>query len=137
MLYIIQSDPDVPPGLIRTELERLRLKYALLKIYQGEPLPPPTAITAAIVLGGSMGANDDARYPFLADLKKFIREVVAREIPYLGVCLGGQLLAAAMGAEVASNAYGEKGTLTAELTDEGSADALFDGIARQLVNRIF
>jgi GMP synthase-like glutamine amidotransferase len=79
-------------------------------------------------MGGAMGANDDQRHPFLSDLKDLLRTVVAERIPYLGVCLGGQLLAAALGAKVAYHRWEERGTLTVELTGEGKTDPLFNGI---------
>lgn len=129
MLYIIQNDPEVPPGIMAAELERRGVEYAVIHLYRGEELPDHGAITAVIVLGGSMGANDDPVHPFLIKLKKFIRGVVEREIPYLGVCLGAQLLAAALEAEVASNAFPEQGTCSIMLTEEGSRDSLFDGIS--------
>ena len=87
MLHIIQNDPEVPPGNIS---EHLSIPYALHHPYRGEKLPEVDEISALIVLGGAMGANDDQRYPFLVDLKALIRRVVAAGRPYLGVCLGGQ-----------------------------------------------
>ena len=81
-----------------------------------------------IVLGGAMGANDDLRYPFLGDLKKLIRATVTARIPYLGICLGGQLLAAALGAKVISHRWEELGTLNVSLTEHGKADSFFEGI---------
>jgi GMP synthase-like glutamine amidotransferase len=78
-----------------------------------------------------MGANDDHKHPFLADVKSLISRVVEMNIPYLGICLGGQLLAAALGAKVAANRWEELGTLTVALTEEGKADRLLGGIAGQ------
>ena len=78
-----------------------------------------------------MGANDDHRHPFLGDLKNLIRTVVAARIPYLGICLGGQLLAAALGAKVVSNRWKELGTLNVSLTEEGKTDPLFAGIPEE------
>ena len=63
------------------------------------------------------------------DLKNLIRAVVAARIPYLGICLGGQLLAAALGAEVVSKRWEELGTLPVSLTADGEEDLLFIGIA--------
>jgi GMP synthase-like glutamine amidotransferase len=126
MLYIVQNDEDVPPGNL---LESLPEPYRLLHPCRGETLPDPAAVTALIVLGGAMGANDEERFPFLADVKALIRAVVDRGIPYLGVCLGGQLLAAALGARVVSNRWQELGALPVSLTDEGARDRLFEGVS--------
>jgi GMP synthase-like glutamine amidotransferase len=126
ILHIIQNDPEVPPGNL---LDHLTIPYTVHHPYRGEALPEVEQIAALIVLGGAMGANDDVRYPFLTDLKNLIRSVVAARIPYLGVCLGGQLLAVAVGAEVVSHRWEELGTLDVSLTQEGRKDRLFEGIA--------
>ena len=102
MLHIIQNDPEVPPGNL---LDHLAIPYTVHHPYRGDILPEQGDISALIVMGGAMGANDDARYPFLPELKILIRSVVAARIPYLGVCLGGQLLAAALGAEAVEVAH--------------------------------
>lgn len=129
MLHIIQNDQEVPPGAIT---DHLSVPYLIHHPYRNGLLPQIKDISALILLGGSMGANDDSRHPFLAPLKQLIREVVAAGIPYLGVCLGGQLLAAALGAEVASNRWEEIGNFTATLTGEGRKDLLFKGMPQDL-----
>lgn len=128
MLHIIQNDPEVPPGIL---IDHLTVPYILCRADQGEELPPAERIRALIVLGGAMGANDDARYPFLCGLKRLIREIVAHNKPFLGICLGGQLLAAALGAQVVSRRWEELGTLPLQLTAEGLADPLFKGLQEQ------
>jgi GMP synthase-like glutamine amidotransferase len=125
MLHIIQNDPEVPPGNL---LDGLAIPYSIHHPYRDGRLPDPQQISALIVMGGAMGANDDLRYPFLSSLKNLIREVVAAGIPYLGICLGGQLLAAALGATVVSHRWEELGTLNVSLTAAGRADRLFEGI---------
>jgi len=126
LLHIIQNDPEVPPGNI---IDNLAIPYIIHHPHRDGILPSPKEIAALIVLGGAMGANDDQRHPFLMDLKQLVREVVAARIPYLGICLGGQLLAAALGAKVVSNRWEELGTLPVSLTAAGEEDHLFSGIA--------
>ena len=126
MLHIIQNDPEVPPGSIA---DHLTVPYLVHHPYRDGLLPRLEDISAFIVLGGAMGANDDRKHPFLNDLKQLIRTVVAADIPYLGVCLGGQLLAAALAANVASNRWEEIGNYTVALTAEGKTDFLFKGIS--------
>jgi GMP synthase (glutamine-hydrolysing) len=134
MILIIQNDPEVPVGIVGEELQRRGVEQTVVRLYDGEQLPELSAISAVIVLGGAMGANDDARHPFLTELKRFIREVVEQEIPYLGICLGGQLLSAAMGGKVTSNSNGEKGTYSIMLTGEGTEDRLFRGISHGFIS---
>lgn len=132
MLHIIQNDPEVPPGNLAENLAALGIAFRLHHLYRGEALPNPAEMTALIVLGGAMGANDDARHPFLTPLKALIAEVVHAGVPYLGICLGGQLLAAALGTPVISCRWEELGSLDVALTDEGLTDQLFSGIPSPL-----
>lgn len=126
MLHIIQNDPEVPPGSV---VEHLTVPYLINHPYRTGRLPQPEDITALIVMGGSMSANDDLKHPFLVDLKGLICQVVAEGIPYMGICLGGQLLAAALAANVVSNRWEEIGNFTVALTAEGETDPLFKGIS--------
>lgn len=128
MLHIIQNDPEVPPGNIT---DSLHIPYIVHHPYRDGFMPEPGDISSLIVLGGAMGANDDLPYPFLSNLKALIRRIVDAEIPYLGVCLGGQLLAAALGAKVVSHRWEELGMLPVALTEAGKTDPLFGGIPAQ------
>lgn len=125
MLHIIQNDPEVPPGNIIDFLPRPCFVH---HPYRGDLLPEPSQVSALIVLGGAMGAHDDLRYPFLGDVKNLISKIVAGRIPYLGICLGGQLLAAVLEAHVESGRWEELGTLPVQLTEQGKEDLLFRGI---------
>ena len=128
MLHIIQNDPEVPPGNIAENLDILGFPYCIRHPYRGDLPPNPRDVSAVIVLGGAMRANDEERHPFLKSLKIFIREIVEQQTPYLGICLGGQLLAAACGGSVASQRWEELGTLAVDLTIDGRTDRLFSGI---------
>jgi GMP synthase-like glutamine amidotransferase len=128
MLHIIQNDPEVPLGNM---IDHLTIPYIVYHPYRDGLLPKPEQIWALIVLGGAMGANDEQRHPFLSDLKNLIRNIVAARIPCLGICLGGQLLAVALGAKVASNRWEELGTLKVYLTEEGKSDPLFGGFQEE------
>lgn len=130
MLHIIQNDPEVPPG---TLIEHLGIPYVVHHPYRDTRLPRAADISALIVLGGSMSANDDPGYPFLVELKKLIRHVVEAGVPYLGICLGGQLLAAALGAKVVSNRWEELGNLYVSLTENGCKDLLFRAIPQEIM----
>ncbi|HEY5975254.1 MAG TPA: type 1 glutamine amidotransferase [Geobacteraceae bacterium] len=131
MLIIIENDPQVPPGIYGEIMASRGIPHRLVRCHAGEPLPDPVACRAVVVLGGAMGVHDTADYPFLADVKEFIRAVVARQIPFLGICLGGQLLAESLEGSVTSCCWGEQGTLPVTLTQAGVVDPLFAGIPDQ------
>jgi GMP synthase (glutamine-hydrolysing) len=135
MLTIIQNDPEVPLGAYADYLAELGVKYRIFHPYAGEALPPLAEVSAIIVLGGAMGVHDTDRHPFLAAVKDFIRAALEREVPFLGICLGGQLLADVLGARVTANSpHGEKGTLPVTLTGAGAVDPLFVGLDRQFAS---
>jgi GMP synthase-like glutamine amidotransferase len=90
-------------------------------------LPDPRWFDGALVLGGSMSANDSA----LAPARAWIRDAMLSDLPYLGVCLGGQLLAGALGAPV-ERTRPEVGVHNVYLTRAGERDAVFSGLPRRL-----
>ncbi|HEX9023792.1 MAG TPA: type 1 glutamine amidotransferase [Geobacteraceae bacterium] len=135
MLLIIQNDPEVPPGNFNDAIANMDVPCRTVHPYSGEAFPPVAEIGAAIVLGGAMGVHDTTKHPFLAGLKTFILACVETETPFLGVCLGGQLLADVLGGRVISGSpHGEKGTLPVTLTAAGEQDPLFAGIPRQFIS---
>lgn len=133
MLIIIQNDPEVPVGAFDDYLAEEGVPCHIVRPYLGESLPVLAAVSAIIVLGGAMGVHDTDRHPFLVTLQEFIQRCVADSIPLLGICLGGQLLAEAVGGRVTAGRCGEKGVLAVRLSAEGADDPLFAGIPQEFV----
>jgi GMP synthase (glutamine-hydrolysing) len=86
---------------------------------------------ALIVLGGPMNVDEIDKYPHLLIELEVIREAIHKGIPILGICLGAQLLAKALGAEVSKNQQKEIGWYDVNLTDEGKKDPLFSLLSEQ------
>jgi GMP synthase (glutamine-hydrolysing) len=128
MIHIIQSDPRVPAGIYGQYLQDKDILHRTVRLFVDEPLPPPAEVSAVIVLGGTMGVCDEDDFPFLAPLKRFMRAAAEAGTPLLGICLGGQLLAEALGGEVRSRHQGEKGLQAIHLTADGQSDPLFTGL---------
>ena len=135
MLLIIQNDPEVPPGNFAAAINELKVPSLTVHPYIGEAIPLVRDVSAVIVLGGAMGVHDTGKHPFLVRVKAFIRECIRTGTPFLGVCLGGQLLAEQTGGRViAKSPYAEKGTLAVTLTPAGEEDPLFAGIPREFIS---
>jgi GMP synthase-like glutamine amidotransferase len=96
-------------GSIAAWLEARQAKITYTRFFEEQNLPALHSIDALIILGGPMSANDEDVLPWLVQEKQFIRDAVARGIPILGVCLGAQLIASAMGASVYRNPVKEIG----------------------------
>ncbi|MFQ5762738.1 MAG: type 1 glutamine amidotransferase [Candidatus Bathyarchaeia archaeon] len=116
------------PGFIQEFLDAKDLDYAVLDLNKGMKLPPPETCRLAVSLGGPMSVNDD--YAFLQRERIFLQECVRRGTTVLGVCLGAQMLASALGARVFANPQKEIGHFTVELTSHGLHDGLFEGFNR-------
>ncbi|MDX6608480.1 MAG: hypothetical protein QOF85_405 [Solirubrobacterales bacterium] len=71
-----------------------------VKPLAGQPLPDHDEVVGAVVMGGPMNVDDVERHPELATEREWLAEAMHRDIPVLGICLGAQLLARALGAEV-------------------------------------
>ncbi len=83
--------------------------------------------TGLIVLGGTMSANDGRDFPFLVAELQWLREAVRWNVPTLGICLGAQLLAKALGAEVYCSPRSEIGWFQIELLASAAEDRLLNG----------
>jgi GMP synthase (glutamine-hydrolysing) len=99
--------------------------------YAGDALPRDLRGHAGmVVLGGEMGAYDDAAHPWLTEVKDLCRTAVATGTPVLGICLGHQLLAVALGGEVARGPHGQQiGVLEVGWTPEAYVDPLLAPVA--------
>lgn len=128
MLTLIQNDPDVPPGSLLDVLAENQAPYRVISSFSGETFPSLDDVPAIIVLGGAMGVHEIDRYPYLVTVRSYIEEAVSRSIPLLGICLGGQLLAEALGAAVHSQKNGEMGIHSVAVMNSARMDPLFLGI---------
>lgn len=102
------------------------------RFFAGEPLPALAAFDLLIVMGGPMGVHDQDKYPWLQEEKTFLRRVIAAGKPVLGVCLGAQLLADVLGAQVMANTEKEIGWFPVERASDVSAHSIAERLERVL-----
>ena len=121
---VVQHVAGEGPGLIAEIARRRALPLDLRRMDLGESLPDASAIAALVVLGGPMGAYETIAHPHLLDEQHLLEDAVARGLPVLAICLGSQLLAAALGARVYPGPDPEIGVFDVRLTAEGSEDPL-------------
>lgn len=133
-VLIIENDVGEAPRFY-PYLERGGFDHETVKAHEGVPLPPFEAYSAIIATGGWMGVYemDQPKYAYLEPEAAYLAEAVEQGVPVLGVCLGHQLLAHALGGEVVKAETPELGWLSVTLTDGGQSDPLFEGVGAQPV----
>lgn len=129
-LLVVQHEDDCPPAWLGEWLEAAGVHLTVARGHRREPIPETIAeYDGLLVLGGDMGANDDAECPWLGPTKELIARTVAAGSPFLGVCLGHQLAAVALGGSVGRNPAGPATGLTpVTLTAAGGADVLLGAV---------
>ncbi len=135
---MVASDPKIlvfqhvaveHPGVFRDFLREDGVEWRAVELDAGESIPDLGGYDALWVMGGPMDVWEDNLHPWLEAERAAIRAaVVERQMPFLGFCLGHQLLAQALGGEVGPAAEPEIGVFEVELTEAGRASALFEGV---------
>lgn len=131
-LLVLQHAEVEHPGIFREFLKEDGHSWDAVELDKGEPLPPLEGYDALWVMGGPMDVWQEDAHPWLAGEKAFIREAVeTRGLPFLGLCLGHQLLAEALGGSVGPSDTPEIGVMDVQLTEAGASGVLFDGFAER------
>jgi GMP synthase-like glutamine amidotransferase len=100
----------------------------MTRLYAGESLPDPADFDRLVIMGGPMNIYEDERYPWLAGERRFIRQAIAAGKSAVGICLGAQLLADALGSTVYPGKNKEIGWLPIQVTEAGHQSRLFQGL---------
>ncbi len=124
-LLVLQHIACEPPAAFEDELRSRGLDLVRIELDEGDALPDWREFKAIVVMGGPMGAYDEAEHPWLIGEKRLLRDAVEADVPVWGVCLGAQLLAAALGARVYQGETPEVGVLPVELAPAAADDPVF------------
>jgi GMP synthase-like glutamine amidotransferase len=114
--HVLQHVPFEDIGSMALWLEKRRADVSYTRFFENPALPSLNGIDLIIVMGGPMSVNDESKLPWLKPEKQFVREAVEKGVPVLGVCLGAQLIASALGANVYRNTQKEIGWFQIEAT---------------------
>lgn len=128
-LLVLQHAAVEHPGIFRRFLQEDGHSYDAVELDAGEALPPLEGYDALWVMGGPMDVWQEEAHPWLKAEKAYIAEAVAdRGMPFLGLCLGHQLLAEALGGAVGPSQTPEIGIMEVQLTEEGASGVFMDGL---------
>ncbi len=108
-IQAIQHVPFETPGHIITICERAGHQMNIARVYLDEPVPDPSFYDLLLIMGGPMSIHDEDQYPWLVQEKQRVRETIGRDKPVIGFCLGAQIIADVLGAQVFKAAYPEIG----------------------------
>jgi GMP synthase-like glutamine amidotransferase len=113
-VQVFQHVPFEDLGSIAPWLNKQGILPGYTRFFAGDRLPALTQVDALIVMGGPMSVNDEEKFPWLIPEKQYIREAIRQDIPVLGICLGAQLIASALGARIYTNPVKEIGWFPVE-----------------------
>jgi len=126
MIFGLYHDAQEGAGLIAEVLKEQGLSFRPVRLYDGEGLPRDTSdLEGLVVMGGPMNVDDIAHFPFLLPELQLLEKVIVEKKPILGICLGAQLIAKALGSRVFPNKKREVGWHLVSLTAAGKVDPHF------------
>ena len=124
-ILVIQHSPLDHPGVMRRYMAEDSIDWDPIDVFSGQRIPALHRYDALIVMGGPQQTDEEKEYPWLLEEKDFIRRAVLEESkPLLGICLGSQLIADAMGGQVGPMELPEIGVLDVDTVAEAAGDPL-------------
>lgn len=128
-IAVFRFSPTEGPAHFAQWLDAMSLPWRLIGVDRGDAIPDdPREFSGIGMMGGPMSVTDALAW--IDPVSRLLRDAVAQEIPVIGHCLGGQLLAQALGARVQRTPVPEIGWIDVETTDDGARQAWFGGRAR-------
>ena len=124
-IHYFQHESHEGLGCIEDWSKRKEHSLTSTKFYEDAKLPDLSTFDFLIIMGGSMGVNDEDKYKWLMSEKNFIKKTIDSKKPVLGICLGSQLIAASLGARVYQNKYKEIGWMNIDMTNDAQDNFLF------------
>lgn len=123
-ILVLRHVPHEHLGIFADILKEANIEFDYLNLYEEAGPVSTENYGALIILGGPMNVYETDHYPYLANEEVAIKDAMLRKIPVLGICLGAQLIAKALGARVYPNDVKEIGWFPLIVTDTGMSDPL-------------
>lgn len=131
-IHYLQHVPFEGLGYIEQWATARGHQITATKFYQNDKLPDIHTIDWLIIMGGPMNIYEEKTYPWLKTEKQFIQQAIQQNKTLIGICLGAQLIADALGAKIYPNSEKEIGWFPLQLTAQAQAHPLFTDLAPQL-----
>ncbi len=110
-LHYLQHVPFENPGMIEQWAVKNNLDISSTKFYENADLPDMNNIDFLVIMGGPMGVNDENKFKWMKEEKKYIEKAINKNKIVMGICLGAQMIADVLGSRVYKNRYKEIGWL--------------------------
>ena len=127
-ILVIEHMPVQNPGIFFDCSEEFGVEFDEVDLVEGAPIPDIGQYDALWIMGASMDVWEETKYPWLKAEKTVVRDAVTREMPFLGICFGHQILAEALGGTVEPLAQPEIGLVPVEPVDGIAHHPLFAGL---------
>lgn len=124
-VHVLQHVPFEGIGSMEPWLLKRGAKLGYTRFYESSRLPEVRGLDLVIAMGGPMSVNDEETLPWLMEEKRFIREAIQQGVPVLGICLGAQLIASAMGSRVYPSGLREIGWFDIDAMPSGRSHFVF------------
>lgn len=132
-ILILRHELCTSLGMLKNVVEQKNVPVRYLNLSENESLSEPiTNYSHLVILGGTISAYEDEKYPFLRDEFRIVESAIASRIPTVGICLGSQILARVLGAKVYRGEAGrEAGWCEVQLQETAQHDRLLKGFPKQ------
>ena len=132
LIHTFQHVPFEGLGSVKQWAASRNHHTSATRFYEGERPPDLSGIDRLIILGGPMGVDDEKKYPWLIEERSFIRNAINHGLSVIGICLGAQLIASALGARVSQCKHTEIGWFPVTLTPPATTITLFEGFTERI-----
>ena len=123
-IVLVRNDRSETFGTAAPSFAMAGFDIVTVNMPGGATLPPLDAVAGVVTFGGVVNVDQTREYPFLADVRRYTADALDRRVPYLGICLGSQILARALGVDVISSGVKEVGFEPITPTPDAKEDAL-------------